>query len=174
MNEGKGDNFTSFFNHPPRYYSSGLCSLPCSFQFYNVASLISWTHGYNLMLFLQIDIRGHVYVSQATISSTLEYLSPKAISWRLRDIKINTILKKKWKLSSTNEWATGRILRSMPPKALFSMFLVSKLIPWREGLAFHGLGRGRECGGRPLEITMPVDWTTLQKALLLICFVELL
>lgn len=119
--------------------------------------------------------RACIRVTCVTISSTVEYLSPKAISWRIRDIKINTILKKKWKLSSINECATGRILRSTSPKALFSMFLVSKLIPWREeGLAFHGLGRGRECGGWPLEITMPVDWTTLQKALLLICFVELL
>ena len=71
MNEGRGDYFTSFFNHPPRYYSSGLYSLPCSFQFYNAASLISWTHGYNLMLFLQTDIKGHVYVSHVSQSLLL-------------------------------------------------------------------------------------------------------
>lgn len=148
-NEGRGDYFTSFFNHPTRYYSSGLCSRPRSFQFYNAASLISWTHGYKQMLFLQIDIRGHLYVSQATISSTLEYLPPKATSWRLKEIKINTILKKKCKLSSTNEWDTGRIRQSMSPKAIFSMFLVYKLISWREGRLPWPRQRERNVVGDP-------------------------
>ena len=104
------------------------------------------------MLFLQIDIRGHLYVSQATISSTLEYLPPKATSWRLREIKINTILKKKWKLSSTNEWDTGRILQSMSPKALFSMFLVYKLISWRDGRLPWPRQRERNVVGDPWRL----------------------
>lgn len=104
------------------------------------------------MLFLQTDIRGQLYVSQASISSTLEYLPPKAISWRLREIKINTTLKKKWKLSSTNEWATGRILQSMSPKALFSKFLVCKLISWREGRLPWPRQRERDVVGNPYRL----------------------